>query len=127
YTPDTPPAAPPAAPYSPFQSAPPQAPQYQGQPFSGAAQGPTAQGQGTPGQGGQEPGAKHQGQAPQGRPWAQDQRRTPPEQAPEDRQEQQVESGHAGQHTSGSTVADLIARMNADTERSSGGRRRKPE
>ncbi|ADG77205.1 hypothetical protein TPAU25S_02332 [Tsukamurella paurometabola] len=31
-----------------------------------------------------------------------------------------------GQHSSGSTVAELIARMNADTERS-GGRRRKPE
>lgn len=108
YTPDTPaaapgatPTAPPAgAPYSPFQSAPPQAPQFQG-----AQQ---------PGQG-------------QGRPWAQDQQRTPPQQAPEDRQEQQVEAGHAGQHSSGSTVADLIARMNADTERSGGGRRRKPE
>ncbi|WP_343929652.1 DUF6779 domain-containing protein [Tsukamurella strandjordii] len=31
-----------------------------------------------------------------------------------------------GQHSSGSTVAELIARMNADTERT-GGRRRKPE
>ncbi|KXO94665.1 hypothetical protein AXK56_18770 [Tsukamurella pulmonis] len=66
-------------------------------------------------------------QAPQqNSPWQA--QRTPPQQAPEDRQEQQVEQpGHAGQHTSGSTVADLIARMNADTERSSGGRRRKPE
>ena len=112
YTPDapaTPPSTPPAAPYSPFQSAPPQAPQYQGQQFPGGPQqGPAASG-------------------PQGRPWAQDQQRTPPQQAPEDREEQQVESGHAGQHTSGSTVADLIARMNADTERSGGGRRRKPE
>ena len=64
-------------------------------------------------------------QAPQYQ-WSQEQR-TPPQQAPEDRQEQQVEqAGHAGQHSSGSTVADLIARMNADTERS-GGRRRKPE
>lgn len=103
YTPDTPPTVLPAAPYSPFQSAPPQAPQFEGA---------------------QQPG---QGQGQQGRPWAQDQQRTPPQQAPEDRQEQQVEAGHAGQHTSGSTVADLIARMNADTERSSGGRRRKPE
>ncbi|WP_336669785.1 DUF6779 domain-containing protein [Tsukamurella sp. USMM236] len=103
YTPDvpaTPPTVSPAAPYSPFQSAPPQAPQFQGP---------------------QQPGQA------QGRPWAQDQQRTPPQQAPEDRQEQQVETGHAGQHSSGSTVADLIARMNADTERSSGGRRRKPE
>lgn len=64
-------------------------------------------------------------QAPQYQ-WGQEQR-TPPQQAPEDRQEQQVEQpGHAGQHTSGNTVADLIARMNADTERS-GGRRRKQE
>ncbi|NMD56868.1 MULTISPECIES: DUF6779 domain-containing protein [Tsukamurella] len=121
YTPDAPPSAPAAgAPYSPFQSAPPQAPQYQG------PQAPAADSQGAryPGAGHQ---AQHQGQGPQGRPWAQDQQRTPPQQAPEDRQEQQVETGHAGQHTSGSTVADLIARMNADTERSGGGRRRKPE
>ncbi|CAM3672527.1 DUF6779 domain-containing protein [Tsukamurella ocularis] len=102
YTPDTPATPPtthPAPPYSPFQSAPPQAPHFQGA---------------------QQPGQ-------QGRPWSQDQQRTPPQQAPEDREEQQVEAGHAGQHTSGSTVADLIARMNADTERSGGGRRRKPE
>lgn len=33
----------------------------------------------------------------------------------------------AGQHSSGNTVADLIARMNADTESTRGGRRRKPE
>ncbi len=131
YTPDTPPTVPPAAPtvppvapivppagapYSPFQSAPPQAPQFQGQQLPGGRQVPGGQ---------QFPGGPEQG--PQGAPWAQDQQRTAPQQAPEDRAEQQVEAGHAGQHTSGSTVADLIARMNADTERTTGGRRRKPE
>ncbi|BDH55532.1 membrane protein [Tsukamurella sp. PLM1] len=73
-----------------------------------------------------------------------------PQQAPEDQPRQQYAPGRvepeapsqqqqpqaqpdqhehvAGQHTSGNTVADLIARMNADTERTQGGgRRRKPE
>lgn len=108
YTPDAPSAPRPGSPYSPFQSSPPQAPQFQGQ-----QQG--AQGSQAPQQ-----GASAQAQQPQ------DQRRTP-EQAPEDGADQQVGSDHLGQHTSGSTVADLIARMNADTERSGGGRRRKPE
>ncbi|TWS20550.1 hypothetical protein FK529_04170 [Tsukamurella asaccharolytica] len=98
-------------PYSPFQSAPPEAPQFPGAQFPG--HGPSAT-----------------GPQPQDRPWAQEQEPTSPQQAPEDRddrEEEQAETGHAGQHSSGNTVADLIARMNADTERSSGGRRRKPE
>lgn len=72
-----------------------------------------------------------------------------PQQAPEDQPRQQFVPGRtepdqprqqqpqaqpdqhdhvAGQHSSGNTVADLIARMNADTERTQGGgRRRRPE
>lgn len=49
---------------------------------------------------------------------------------PQPQQDQQSADPHvhvAGQHSAGNTVADLIARMNADTERTSGGRRRRSE
>ncbi|GAA1086590.1 hypothetical protein GCM10009648_27350 [Tsukamurella spumae] len=104
YTPDAPPQQAPAQaapPYSPFQAYPPQAPQQQW-----AAP--------------QAPPAPQPAQAAQPVP----EQQTPQQQAP---QQQDSHEHVAGQHSSGNTVADLIARMNADTERSSGGRRRRQD
>ncbi|WP_156485597.1 DUF6779 domain-containing protein [Tsukamurella pseudospumae] len=100
YTPDVPPQQAPgraAPPYSPFQAYPPQAPQQQW----AAPQAPPV------------PPSVPAEQAPQP--------------APEQQASQNPHEHVAGQHSSGNTVADLIARMNADTERSSGGRRRRQD
>ncbi|GAB3131590.1 hypothetical protein GCM10027289_18000 [Tsukamurella serpentis] len=72
--------------------------------------------------------AAHGFAAPPAQPSFQPQQSAPSQpEAPQDQGTSKEQSEHTGQHTSGSTVADLIARMNADTERSQGGRRRKPE